>query len=282
TQQTTDITKPDLEVQTKTNEGEGEDGSADDILKALEDAIARGDIEVETLGENVVVNFTASDSSEQNMPQLLRETLDALEKAKDAGGNSDQGVLFGGLEEKLEQLLAATEAAEQQQNQAAQAANDANNAAAESSQKAQLAEDELKVALRQEIGQGLVDVQREEDKVIITVGSGGAFASGSAELTDAAIDIMSKIAGASSDSKGMIKVSGHTDNVPLIFGSAYRDNWDLAAARSASVVQALQDTGVINGQRLEAISYGEEKPIDSNDTEDGRRKNRRIEIEINY
>lgn len=282
TQQTTDITKPDLEVQTKTNEGEGEDGSADDILKALEDAIARGDIEVETLGENVVVNFTASDSSEQNMPQLLRETLDALEKAKDAGGNSDQGVLFGGLEEKLEQLLAATEAAEQQQNQAAQAANDASNAAAESSQKAQLAEDELKVALRQEIGQGLVDVQREEDKVIITVGSGGAFASGSAELTDAAIDIMSKIAGASSDSKGMIKVSGHTDNVPLIFGSAYRDNWDLAAARSASVVQALQDTGVINGQRLEAISYGEEKPIDSNDTEDGRRKNRRIEIEINY
>ncbi|MGB2436579.1 MAG: flagellar motor protein MotB, partial [Candidatus Puniceispirillales bacterium] len=270
TQQTTDITKPDLEVQTKTNEGEGEDGSADDILKALEDAIARGDIEVETLGENVVVNFTASDSSEQNMPQLLRETLDALEKAKDAGGNSDQGVLFGGLEEKLEQLLAATEAAEQQQNQAAQAANDANNAAAESSQKAQLAEDELKVALRQEIGQGLVDVQREEDKVIITVGSGGAFASGSAELTDAAIDIMSKIAGASSGSKGMIKVSGHTDNVPLIFGSAYRDNWDLAAARSASVVQALQDTGVINGQRLEAISYGEEKPIDSNDTEDGR------------
>lgn len=282
TQQTTDTTKPDLEVQTKTNEGEGEDGSADDILKALEDAIARGDIEVETLGENVVVNFTASDSSEQNMPQLLRETLDALEKAKDAGGNSDQGVLFGGLEEKLEQLLAATEAAEQQQNQAAQAANDASNAAAESSQKAQLAEDELKVALRQEIGQGLVDVQREEDKVIITVGSGGAFASGSAELTDAAIDIMNKIAGASSDSKGMIKVSGHTDNVPLIFGSAYRDNWDLAAARSASVVQALQDTGVINGQRLEAISYGEEKPIDSNDTEDGRRKNRRIEIEINY
>ena len=282
TQQTTDITKPDLEVQTKTNEGEGEDGSADDILKALEDAIARGDIEVETLGENVVVNFTASDSSEQNMPQLLRETLDALEKAKDAGGNSDQGVLFGGLEEKLEQLLAATEAAEQQQNQAAQAANDASNATAESSQKAQLAEDELKVALRQEIGQGLVDVQREEDKVIITVGSGGAFASGSAELTDSAIDIMSKIAGASSDSKGMIKVSGHTDNVPLIFGSAYRDNWDLAAARSASVVQALQDTGVINGQRLEAISYGEEKPIDSNDTEDGRRKNRRIEIEINY
>ena len=118
--------------------------------------------------------------------------------------------------------------------------------------------------------------------MIITVGSGGAFASGSAELTADAIEVMNKIAGASSESKGMIKVSGHTDDVPLIFGSAYRDNWDLAAARSASVVQALQNTGVINGERLEAISYGEEKPVDSNDTEEGRQKNRRIEIEINY
>ena len=282
TQQTTDITKPDLEVQTKTNEGEGEEGKADDILKALEDAIARGDIEVQTLGENVVVNFTATDSSEQSMPQLLRETLDALEKAEESGGKSEQDVLFGGLEEKLEKLLAATEAAQQQQDQAAQAENAVSAAAAESTRKAQIAEDEMKIALRQEIGQGLVDVQREEDKVIITVGSGGAFASGSAELTADAIEVMNKIAGASSESKGMIKVSGHTDDVPLIFGSAYRDNWDLAAARSASVVQALQNTGVINGERLEAISYGEEKPVDSNDTEEGRQKNRRIEIEINY
>ena len=282
TQQTTDITKPDLEVQTKTNEGEGEDGMADDILKALEDAIARGDIEVETLGENVVVNFTATDSSEQSMPQLLRETLDALEKAEESGGKAQQDVLFGGLEEKLEKLLAATEAAQQQKDQAAQAANAESAAAAESNRKAEIAEDEMKIALRQEIGQGLVDVQREEDKVIITVGSGGAFASGSAELTAEAIEVMNKIAGASSESKGIIKVSGHTDDVPLIFGSAYRDNWDLAAARSASVVQALQNTGVIDGERLEAISYGEEKPVDSNETEEGRQKNRRIEIEINY
>ena len=52
----------------------------------------------------------------------------------------------------------------------------------EQNKKAQIAEDELKVALRQEIGQGLVDVEREEDKVIITVGAGGAFASGQPSL----------------------------------------------------------------------------------------------------
>ena len=50
-------------------------------------------------------------------------------------------------------------------------------------ERAEIAEDTLKVALRQEIGQGLVTVDREDDRVIVTVGSGGAFASGSARLT---------------------------------------------------------------------------------------------------
>jgi len=77
-------------------------------------------------------------------------------------------------------------------------------------------------------------------------------------------------------------VSGHTDDVPLIFGSQFRDNWDLAAARSASVVQALEETGKVPGGRMEAVSYGESQPIESNDTAAGRALNRRIEIEINY
>ena len=50
-------------------------------------------------------------------------------------------------------------------------------------EKAELTEDELKVALKQEIGKGLVTVEKKEDKVIVTVGAGGAFPSGTAELT---------------------------------------------------------------------------------------------------
>ena len=80
----------------------------------------------------------------------------------------------------------------------------------------------------------------------------------------------------------LIHVSGHTDDVPLIFGSNYRDNWDLAAARSASVVQAFAANGVISEDRLEAISFGESRPVESNESAEGRAKNRRIEIEINY
>ena len=278
TQQTTETTKPDLESQTKTKDSDGsgeKQSDAEDLVKALQEAVARGDIQVETLGENVVVNFTPTEADQKDLPQLLQQTLNAIEKAKAATGKSEQGVLFGGIEGQLKELAAAA-------NAAAKSTQEQAEAKAESNKKAQVAEDELKVALRQEIGQGLVDVQREDDKVIITVGAGGAFASGSANLTPEAIEIMNRIAEVNAAGKSKIKVSGHTDNVPLIFGSNYRDNWDLAAARSASVVQAFAANGTISEERLEAISYGESRPVEPNDTPDGRAKNRRIEIEINY
>ena len=278
TQQTTETTKPEIETQTKTKDSDGsgeKQSDAEDLVKALEQAVARGDIQVETLGENVVVNFTPSESEQKDLPQLLQQTLNAIEKAKAATGKSEQDVLFGGIEGQLAELASAASAA-------AKSTKEQAEAKAESNKKAQIAEDELKVALRQEIGQGLADVQREDDKVIITVGAGGAFASGSADLTPAAIDIMNRIAEVNADGKSEIKVSGHTDDVPLIFGSNYRDNWDLAAARSASVVQAFAVNGTISEDRLEAISYGESRPVEPNDTADGRAKNRRIEIEINY
>ena len=276
TQQTTQVNQPDLEVQNKTKDGEGDSkDSADDVVKALEEAIARGDIEVQTLGEKVIVNFTPTEAEEQDLPQLLQKTLNAVERAKSAAGKSDQEVMFGGLEGTLEQLAKATaELTEQAQEQAEnqqKSKDDATKAA-----------DELKIALKQQIDQGLVAVEQDEDKVIVTVGAGGAFASGSADLTPEAISIMQQIAGVNAENDSEITVSGHTDDVPLIFGSRYRDNWDLAAARSASVVQSLSADGIITDNRLEAISYGESRPVDSNDTAAGRSKNRRIEIEINY
>ena len=276
TQQTTQVNQPDLEVQNKTKDGEGDSkDSADDVVKALEEAISRGDIEVQTLGEKVIVNFTPTEAEEQDLPQLLQKTLNAVERAKSAAGKSDQEVMFGGLEGTLEQLAKATaELTEQAQEQAEnfqKSKDDATKAA-----------DELKIALKQQIDQGLVAVEQDEDKVIVTVGAGGAFASGSADLTPEAISIMQQIAGVNAENDSEITVSGHTDDVPLIFGSRYRDNWDLAAARSASVVQSLSADAVITDDRLEAISYGESRPVDSNDTAAGRAKNRRIEIEINY
>lgn len=291
TQQTTQVNQPKLEVQNKTKdddfseqsksddaEDSSKNQSAEDIVKALEDAIARGEIQVETLGEKVVVNFTPKESQEQDLPQLLSQTLDAIEKVQSAAGKSESDVVFGGLEEQLAKLIDTMEAMQKHQNK-----QDAGQGSPEQqNERAEVAEDTLKVALRQEIGQGLVTVDREDDRVIVTVGSGGAFASGSARLTVKAREIMNQIAEVNKEGTSRINVSGHTDNMPLVFGSQYRDNWDLAAARASSVVQELQSTGKIEGDRLQAMSFGEERPVDSNDTAQGRRKNRRIEIEINY
>ena len=283
TQQTTDIAKPDLDVkQREKDQDGGESDAAEDIMKALEDAIARGEIEVETLGEQVVVNFTATDTDQKELPELLRRTMSAIEKTQDAAGQSDQDVLIGGLNQELAQLMSDASAALQALEASDKATQEAAAEQQESNTKAEVAEDEFKIALRQEIGEGLVDVEREEDRVIITVGAGGAFPSGSAELTKAAQNIMSDIAGVSAEGNGKITVSGHTDDVQLIFGSQFRDNWDLAAARSASVVQALEDTGKVPASRMQAVSYGESQPVDSNSTAEGRALNRRIEIEINY
>ena len=291
TQQTTQVNQPKLEVQNKTKdddfseqsknddkEDSSKNQSAEDIVKALEDAIARVEIQVETLGEKVVVNFTPKESQEQDLPQLLSQTLDAIEKVQSAAGKSESDVVFGGLEEQLAKLVDTMEAMQKQQNK-----QDAGQGSPEQqNERAEIAEDTLKVALRQEIGQGLVTVDREDDRVIVTVGSGGAFASGSARLTVKAREIMNQIAEVNKEGTSRINVSGHTDNMPLVFGSQYRDNWDLAAARASSVVQELQSTGKIEGDRLQAMSFGEERPVDSNDTSQWRRKNRRIEIEINY
>ena len=95
-------------------------------------------------------------------------------------------------------------------------------------------------------------------------------------------EIIDQIANVSDGSDNSITVAGHTDDVPIAFGALYRDNWDLAAARASSVVQAIEESGQVGPGRLEAKSYGETRPIADNTTAAGREENRRIEIELEY
>ena len=293
TQQTTTIEQPELEQKQKEKDSDGgetdkkeTDGGqleTDELAKALKEAIGRGDVTIESLGDKVFVNFnnTNEDDNKKDTAELIEETLKALEEARAASGKAEQEVLFGGIEQKLAELAASAKSNDKDN----QVSNDEGNGSGSGSaqdQKAKIAEDNLQVALKQEIDKGLVQVERKDGKVFVTVGAGGAFPSGSAELTDEARTIMAKIATTGVGPTSKITVSGHTDNVPLKFGSNFRDNWDLAAARAASVVQEMQKAGTITADRMQAVSFGEAKPIKSNDTSEGRSKNRRIEIEIDF
>ena len=293
TQQTTTIEQPELEQKQKEKDSDGgetdkkeTDGGqleTDELAKALKEAIGRGDVTIESLGDKVFVNFNNTDENDnkKDTAELIEETLKALEEARAASGKAEQEVLFGGIEQKLAELAASAKSNDKDN----QVSNDEGNGSGSGSaqdQKAKIAEDNLQVALRQEIDKGLVQVERKDGKVFVTVGAGGAFPSGSAELTDEARTIMAKIATTGVGPTSKITVSGHTDNVPLKFGSNFRDNWDLAAARAASVVQEMEKVGTITADRMQAVSFGEAKPIKSNDTSEGRSKNRRIEIEIDF
>ena len=297
-QDTTELQKP--EINKKTEDGKSPDGTGDDkknqsdydgaggegaealdateLAKQLKKAIDTGEVTVETLGENVVINFPEEKTSDEDVSTMIAETLEALDEAREKSGASESEVLFGGIEQELEKLAAAIDESLPQDGQ-----GQGGSSPQESEQEkiASRTTEELTVALKEQIDQGLIEVEQREGKVFVTVGSGGAFPSGTADLTEEAQRIIDRIALSAMSPDSSIKVTGHTDDVPISNGQ-FRDNWDLGAGRAASVVQAIQNTGLIGGDRLEAVSKGEMEPLADNTTAAGREKNRRIEIEISY
>ena len=272
-QKTTLEEEPNLDLQTKDKDEDFKDDTKE-LAKAVEEAVARGDIDIQVLGKNVVLNFTPTEAEEKELPQLLQETLNAIEKAKSAAGKSEKDVLVGGIEDKLEQVAKALDTAQEaldKQNKEKEEFKDAT-------EKADLTEESLKVALKQEIGQGLVTVEKKEDKVIVTVGAGGAFPSGTAQLTPAAKKIMSNIAEVNRKGNSNIKVTGHTDNVPMAFNEQFRSNWDLSAARAAAVVEYLLNIAPNTRGNIMASGMADIKPLAPNDTSARRARNRRIEV----
>ena len=76
-----------------------------------------------------------------------------------------------------------------------------------------------------------------------------------------------------------VRVEGHTDNIP-IKNEFYNSNWQLSSIRASNVVEFLIEYGSVSPDRLSAVGYGEYRPISDNNTEEGRAKNRRVDILI--
>ena len=290
-QQTSDSEQKNLDLKSEIDEGDSAKSNSKETLEAKElsqeikDQVSSEDVKVETINDKVLISVNTDNKSSEEVSKLIEETVDAVEKARENTGATDTDVLIGGIDQNIKSMASATienQSLKDQVNELEAKNSKDEQSTKEKTKKAEFSEDQLRVALKQEIGKGLAEVQREKDRVIVTVGSAGAFSSGSAKLTKKARAIMQKIAKVSAKGAGQVNVSGHTDDVPLIFGGQYRDNWDLAAARASSVVQELSKGNTIPSEKLKAISFGETKPLEQNDTRQGREKNRRIEIEIKY
>jgi len=125
-----------------------------------------------------------------------------------------------------------------------------------------------------------VDVQVLKGVVYISLADNMLYKSGSYEINDRAAETLSKIAKIITDYKDYdVLIEGNTDNVP-ISRENIRNNWDLSCLRASSVVQALQTKYGVDPKRLTAGGRGEYNPLQSNDTELGKQRNRRTQIII--
>lgn len=230
-----------------TGTGESETEAAAALGAALQKALAQGEMTVASDTGKVVVQLPKG--SDQQDAQALADALEKAIRAQaappgDAGQDSpgDVGPERAGV-------------------------------------RAEIAEMQMARLLQEQITDGEVKVEREEGRIVVTVGSGGAFASGSADLTAQAREIIAKLE-MTAQKATRIVVTGHTDDIPV--SGAYSDNWDLAAARAQSVVREIEQSGLVPNATLEAVSKGETEPIADNATPEGREKNRRIEIKIEF
>lgn len=275
TQHSTETDRDDLGTEKPQQEAENDqpDPQKQQLAEDLQNALTEqgSNLTVSTEGDQVTIQFPEG-SSEKPMEQLAEQLAQAAQAMEQVGATGDD-VQISGLTDQLGALA-----------QAVGGQADGTNGGGDSgtaNRRAEIAEDKMRVALQEQIDQGLVNVEREGNKVFVTVGAGGAFPSGSADLTGQARDIMAGLALSAAGGSSTITVTGHTDDVPLT-GGQFTDNWGLAAGRASSVVRELGSTGLIDPARLSAVSKGESEPVADNSTPEGREQNRRIEIEINY
>ncbi len=152
-------------------------------------------------------------------------------------------------------------------------------AQAQAAQDAKEETEDLRKELASAIGDGLLEVDAFNDRVLIRIRERGSFGSGQAKLKKAFLPILKLIAEVLNQRDGQFIITGHTDDIP-IETRQFRSNWDLSAARAASVVHYFIREGDVDPERMEIRAMADNEPIVPNDSWDNRAKNRRVEISV--
>ncbi len=136
--------------------------------------------------------------------------------------------------------------------------------------------------MKNEIAQGQVTISELKGKLTVNLVEAILFDSGKAEVKPGGLTVLQKVVDILKNVKDKsIRIEGHTDNVPIVgaLTKKYPTNWELSAARAINVSRYLQQQG-IDPANLSAVAFGEYKPVADNSSDEGRAKNRRIEITL--
>jgi len=139
----------------------------------------------------------------------------------------------------------------------------------------------LLVMLREELADGRVKVSELEDQLTLRFVETLFFKSGSANLTSDGKAMLNGVAEALRDmQEKQVTVEGHTDDRPIgrRLKSTFDSNWELSSARAIAVARYLAERADIPPERVVAAGFGSHRPVTSNETREGRARNRRIEI----
>ncbi len=138
----------------------------------------------------------------------------------------------------------------------------------------------IRQRLEQTLGEGLtsgrIKLVDGPDGLIIRLRDSAYFPSGSADIRGEYSTDLQAVAQAIADVKSPIRIEGHTDSRP-IQNATYRSNWDLSAARAASVL-AFFTSQSVSEENMSIVGYADRRPVADNGNEDGRRRNRRVDI----
>ena len=239
----------------------------ENLKRTLAKEIAQGKVEVFDENGTLMVtvkgtendSLTSDEDNDSDQGQVDQDILNLYSKVADA-----QAVLESPIEVEYDQGpseesgLKAAEREEQLQDQL----------------------QKLKADLRSEIQQGLANVEKVGDQILISLSAQGSFRSGFAELQTGFLPTLRSVGESISTATGKVTISGHTDDVPIAFSDRFDSNWDLSAARAAAVADYFFNTTEIDDQRVSVFGYADTKPVASNQTPQGRSENRRIEILI--
>ena len=232
---------------------------------------------------------TSLESQKQKLETELQSTTEKLastnkeldaKNAELAETNQKLADINNQLEKKNQLLSATSEELEAKQAALAETTQKLQ-ATAEYMQKTDKLYDDLVKELSSELDAKTIKIKEMKDGVNVNLSEAILFSSGSAQLNESGQKVIIKVSEKLKDIPHQVIVAGFTDNIPIrgSLTKIFPTNWELAAARASSVVRLLEKQG-IDSAKLTAVSYGENQPVESNDTAEGRSQNRRIEIRL--